>query len=343
MARPPKPLDPDRSALHWLGHELRRWRTLRDSSQKALGNQIGFSRVYVSLVETAQERPARQFVERCDQALEAGGRLLAVYEHVAAEQAGARLDVPALRARASSEWDGGSPLELGDHAAQSRDMEWPASLDEARRQAVRLWAEDLGESTVGREAASATTAVALRWLVMPRDGSAARAGGWRRVGTADVERLRGVRRDLKTLDNTHGGGAAFPMAVAYLRSEVAPLLQGRYDDATGRALLAGTAELKLDVGWMAYDAGDHALANRYMTSALRLAHATGDRLFGGRVLAAMSSPVSTSLRDQALVGAVVGGVVGDAVLPAAPDHSKPRSGQDVHGVGWRWPRARAWL
>ncbi len=47
----------------------------------------------------------------------------------------------------------------------------------------------------------------------------------------------------------------------------------------------------------------------------------------------MSSPVTTSLRDQALVGAVVGGVVGDAVLPAAPDHSKPRSGQDAHGVG----------
>lgn len=39
---------------------------------------------------------------------------------------------------------------------------------------------------------------------------------------------------------------------------------------------------------MAYDAGDQALASRYMSQALRLSHATDDRLFGGRVLAAMS-------------------------------------------------------
>ncbi len=90
MARPPKPIDPDRSALHWLGYELRRWRTLRRISQKTLGSQIGFSRVYISLVETAQERPAQPFVERCDHALETGGRLLAIYEHVTAEKGGCR-------------------------------------------------------------------------------------------------------------------------------------------------------------------------------------------------------------------------------------------------------------
>jgi transcriptional regulator with XRE-family HTH domain len=98
MARPLKQVDPDRSALHWLGHELRRWRTLHGISQKALGAQVGFSRVYISLVETAQERPTRQFVERCDNALATGGRLLALYAHVTAEHAGAWLDIPALRA-----------------------------------------------------------------------------------------------------------------------------------------------------------------------------------------------------------------------------------------------------
>jgi hypothetical protein len=90
------------------------------------------------------------------------------------------------------------------------------------------------------------------------------------------------------LDDANGGGAAFPMAVAYLRQEVAPLLQGKYDEFIGRALLAATAELKLDVGWMAYDAGNCALAWRYMTQALQLAHAVDKQLFGARVLAAMS-------------------------------------------------------
>ncbi len=103
MARPPKPIDPDQSALHWLGHELRRWRTQRGLSQKTLGGLIGFSRVYISLVETAQERPAQPFVERCDHALETGGRLLAIYEHVTAED-----DTPARAVTAGMPWAGGS-------------------------------------------------------------------------------------------------------------------------------------------------------------------------------------------------------------------------------------------
>jgi hypothetical protein len=86
----------------------------------------------------------------------------------------------------------------------------------------------------------------------------------------------------------HGGGLALPMAVEYLRGEVAPLLQGRYTDTVGRALFSATAEFTLGVGWMAYDAGKHGLAQRYMAQALRMSHAANDRAFGGRILAAMS-------------------------------------------------------
>jgi hypothetical protein len=39
---------------------------------------------------------------------------------------------------------------------------------------------------------------------------------------------------------------------------------------------------------MAYDAGKHGLAQRYMAKALRMSHAANDRAFGGRILAAMS-------------------------------------------------------
>ncbi len=78
------------------------------------------------------------------------------------------------------------------------------------------------------------------------------------------------------------------MAVAYLRREVGPLLGGSYTDSAGRALLSVVAELALDVGWMAYDSASHRWGARYMTQALRLSHAAGDRLFGGRVMAAMS-------------------------------------------------------
>jgi hypothetical protein len=53
-------------------------------------------------------------------------------------------------------------------------------------------------------------------------------------------------------------------------------------------LFSATAEFTLGVGWMAYDAGKHGLAQRYMTQALRMSHAAKDRAFGGRILAAMS-------------------------------------------------------
>jgi len=56
----------------------------------------------------------------------------------------------------------------------------------------------------------------------------------------------------------------------------------------------------------------------------------------------MSCPVSTCGRlgrllggrvEQRLEGAVLGGVVADVVLPAAPDDVYPGSAEDAHGVG----------
>lgn len=132
------------------------------------------------------------------------------------------------------------------------------------------------------------SALTLHWLVAPQASPTFRDTGRPRVGLGDVMRLRAVRRQLKALDHAHGGGTAFPMAVTYLRRDVVPLLQGCYDDFTGRALFTATAELKLDVGWMAYDADNCALAWRYMVQALRLSHAVDNRLFGARVLVAMS-------------------------------------------------------
>src|SRR5215218_1322547 len=55
--------------------------------------------------------------------------------------------------------------------------------------------------------------------------------------------------------------------------------------------------------------------------------------------AGMSFPRSTSGGQEPHRPLVFGRVVGDAVLPDAPDHPDPGAGQDAHGVGWwrvRW-------
>lgn len=53
--------------------ELRRWREVRGMSRTALAVEMGYSRSYVSKVESKHERPSREFARVADQALKAGG------------------------------------------------------------------------------------------------------------------------------------------------------------------------------------------------------------------------------------------------------------------------------
>jgi hypothetical protein len=97
-----------------------------------------------------------------------------------------------------------------------------------------------------------------------------------------------MRQHLKAIDNAHGGGAALPMATWYLQHEIAPILNGHDGDHGSPRLIEVVAQFQHDTGWMAYDAGQQQLATGYFTSALRYSHAAGNRLLGGRILAAMS-------------------------------------------------------
>ncbi len=169
-------------------------------------------------------------------------------------------------------------------------LQWADDLDGAVEVLVELWRcrLDRREFLIAIGATAVISDVTLRWLVSPLDSRVERDAGSQRVGDSEVEAVRAMQRSLKAIDDGHGGGVALPMAVEYLRGEVAPLLRGRYTDTVGRALFSATAELTLGVGWMAYDAGKHGLAQRYMAQALRMSHAANDRAFGGRILTALS-------------------------------------------------------
>jgi hypothetical protein len=108
------------------------------------------------------------------------------------------------------------------------------------------------------------------------------------VGQPDVDTIRQVTATLRALDNHYGGGHMHGTVVRYLNAEVASLLYGRYDAGTGRALFSAVAEMTQLAGWSAYDSGLHALAQRYLIQALRLAMTAGDRPLGAEILAAMS-------------------------------------------------------
>jgi len=59
--------------------ELRRWREVRGLSRTALAGEMGYSRSYVSKVESGNERPSREFARIADNALKTGGALRRVW------------------------------------------------------------------------------------------------------------------------------------------------------------------------------------------------------------------------------------------------------------------------
>jgi len=71
--------DPARSFAACLGVLLRRLRILSGLTQAGLGRLAGYDGSYVGATERAAVRPSRDLIERCDQALQAGGALLALW------------------------------------------------------------------------------------------------------------------------------------------------------------------------------------------------------------------------------------------------------------------------
>ena len=137
-------------------------------------------------------------------------------------------------------------------------------------------------------AAAATPASALRWLTSPP--AAAPAGnGPVRVGCADIEAIRELTLSYRELDNRLGGGHLRPVIVSYLDDHVSQLLlNGSYREETGRQLAAACGELSQLAGWVAYDSGEHGVAQRYLTQALAYARHAGDHALGAEILAAQA-------------------------------------------------------
>jgi transcriptional regulator with XRE-family HTH domain len=269
--------DPDVSLIPSWCQELRAARLARGWSEDDLADQIqnweyrqgagrslGVSRSYVSEWETGKRGVSRAYAIRIE------GVTGIPRDHF--------IDHRSSRGRVVRLQE----AELGLH--------WTENLDDAVGALIQLWRcrLDRRDFLVAMAATAVTSEVALRWLVSPPEERVQRGTGAGFVGHPDIEALRAMQSSLKAIDDAHGGGVALPMALEYLRGEVAPLLHGRYSDTVGRALFSATAEFTLGVGWMAYDAGRHGLAQRYMTQALRMSHAANDRAFGGRILAAMS-------------------------------------------------------
>jgi tetratricopeptide (TPR) repeat protein len=109
------------------------------------------------------------------------------------------------------------------------------------------------------------------------------------VTAQDVEDVREMAAFFSRRDQKRGGRAGRTALVAYLRSEVAELLSGRFPtEGLRRDMTSAAAELAYLAGWTAFDAGEHPLAQRWLTIATKLAEEAGDAPLAGHVLRAMA-------------------------------------------------------
>jgi tetratricopeptide (TPR) repeat protein len=92
----------------------------------------------------------------------------------------------------------------------------------------------------------------------------------------------------RRMDDQLGGGNLQTLVTANLSAVLDLLRDRRYDESTGRRLHASAAELLRLQGFLAFDAGRHAQAQRSWIAALHTAHAAGDRGLGANILGFMS-------------------------------------------------------
>ncbi|UGQ14945.1 MFS transporter [Yinghuangia sp. ASG 101] len=189
------------------------------------------------------------------------------------------------------------PLEeigLGETGPTDPDLglSFPRDLAEAVVKATDLWRHDhvnRRDFLTGTFAVTAFATPLARWLIAPADALAEHRGTDRRVGRADVAKLREAADEARRWDSKYGGGDwRASMVPECLRVEATPLLRGSYPDEVGRELFGATAELSRLAGWMAFDTGQHEIAQRYYIQALRLARGAADVPLGGYILATMS-------------------------------------------------------
>lgn len=90
---------------------------------------------------------------------------------------------------------------------------------------------------------------------------------------------------LQQLDDEHGGARHLSYVGVQFRAVALLLHEGGHVTQTQIRLLQALGEVGQLAGWMAFDAGEHGLAQRYFVTALRAAHQVNDDALAAHILA----------------------------------------------------------
>ncbi|MEU6210935.1 Tat pathway signal protein [Streptomyces sp. NPDC047023] len=109
------------------------------------------------------------------------------------------------------------------------------------------------------------------------------------VGPDDVASVREMTQLLSRREQRRGGGNGRSALVAYLRTDVAGYLGGRFPDQhTRQEMFSAAGELAYLAGWTSFDSSEHALAQKWLDLALRLSAEADDAPLAGHILRAQA-------------------------------------------------------
>ncbi|MCZ4100768.1 transcriptional regulator [Streptomyces sp. H39-C1] len=122
------------------------------------------------------------------------------------------------------------------------------------------------------------------------DGTAGRGTYTRRMASASgadplIDQVEHHLPLLQMLDDEHGGARHLPYVGAQFRAVGLLVHDGGHSETVLTRLVRALAEIGQLAGWMAFDAADHGLAQRYFVTALRAAHQVNDLPLCAHILA----------------------------------------------------------
>jgi tetratricopeptide (TPR) repeat protein len=187
--------------------------------------------------------------------------------------------------------DSESQVAAESPALADEATHYPAQVDQTAEVMDRLIDGDLADRpflmSAGWSSVSAPGVITNYLFGQPQQFEIA-TGPIVSAGTEVAERIRSTIRYFLDLDFQYGGGHVRKMLLFYWKTEIINELRQRYPESVKREVFAAAADAAEVLGWSAYDAGRHGLAQRYFYQGLRLAREANDHLMGGQILANLS-------------------------------------------------------
>jgi transcriptional regulator with XRE-family HTH domain len=146
-------------------------------------------------------------------------------------------------------------------------------------------------------AAAASIGPSRDWLLGALDQVTSARG---KVSSEEVASIRRTFEMFQEMDVMRGGGFARSRLTDFFTAHVVPLLRENDPETeAGRVLYEAASEQLYLLGWMAFDNGEHVVAQRYLIQALRLAEAARAPELGAHVLAGLADQATlTGHPDQ---------------------------------------------